>query len=270
MRANHALVIFRFNESFVVILRLKALTPGNRSHTIGFTSGKLCSGMRTKKWRSDSSITNNVKSTHFHFEATNLHDLMSGKATPVFDAASLQGSRSYTHSDDSASPKHHNSAHSLRAGFDVPFAPMRSASAHEIATGAGVSTEQAALTIPAASTLRATDLPVRTGAADALPNVALADNKLQPGESPTVTVKFSDQASDLNAAPVAPTVVIDKAGKLLDVNGAFDKNTLDYSKTGVPKNIVIQLQHDATDPADPNQGATDAQKQALKAFTQHP
>jgi hypothetical protein len=100
-------------------------------------------------------------------------------------------------------------------------------------------------------------------AADAAPPVT--ESYLQPGQQPDVTVQYSDQKptspSDL-AAATPPTVVINKDGTLLKPDGTpFDTSALDFSK-GVPSNIVIQLQHDSTDPA----GATDAQTQALNGF----
>jgi hypothetical protein len=181
-----------------------------------------------------------------------------GGATPVFDASALQSSRAYSSADI----------------MPVSFAPENSILPISLAAAADQTTIGRAVdsptTLPATTDSSLPAMPPESlqalQAADATPPAT--ESYLQPGQQPDVTVRYADQKPDPNSdltTPAAPTVVIDRDGKLLNSAGQpFDPSSLDFSK-GVPSNIVVQLQHDKTDP----DGATDAQTQALNGFLQN-
>jgi hypothetical protein len=178
-------------------------------------------------------------------------------AAPIFDASALQSARPYSAGDLATT--------SFRPDNSLPVLSLASA---DVSTAPGRAIDSPTITQTAATDSSLPVIPVDSilalKTADATPPAT--ESYLQPGQQPDVTVRYSDQkpdpTSDQTAAQTAPTVVIDKNGTLLNSAGQpFDTSALDFSK-GVPSNIVVQLQHDQTDP----DGATDAQKQALNGF----
>jgi hypothetical protein len=150
-----------------------------------------------------------------------------GGATPNFDVVALQSARPY-------SP-----AESMPMSFspESSLPPISLASATADQSGYGRAVDSPAPMTSTADTLPA--MPAESiqalQAADATPPAT--QSYLQPGQQPDVTVQYSDQKPDPNSdltTTAAPTVIIDRTGKLLDASGQpFDPNSLDFSK-GVP------------------------------------
>ena len=203
-------------------------------------------------------MAGNDSSFSSSFKLPELPAHLGGGTTPVFDVAALHSARPYGPAE--FMPANFGPESSL-PHISLAAAPDTSSFGHAVDSPAAIpaSTDGSLPAIPAES-MQALQV------ADATPPAT--ESYLQAGQQPDVTVKYSDQKPDPNSdttTTAAPTVVIDRDGKLLNTSGQpFDQNSLDFSK-GVPSNIVIQLQHDTTDPA----GATDAQTQALNGFLQN-
>ena len=240
----------------MVLLRLKALTATNPSYMLtpcGYGDSHVLQKVEGKQIMAggDSGITN--------FKVPETPTLGLG-ARSGFDASTFQAG---------ASPRAYSVPLDSESLTFTPIdtgAPVGIRSAIASPDVSSAPTVLASTEAPGTAFQPAGDIPPSTAPLDAaLPATAAVDNKLEAGQSPNVTVQYSDQAPDAKLAGIAPTVVIDKSGNLLGADGKpFDSNSLDFTNTGAPKNIVIQLQHDANDPVT----GTDAQKQALNGFLQ--